>query len=230
MSKSTRKTQQNIGNGVSIKRFFTSTRKTKSFSGSNEFFARKITENLSACVEQKKSNEQKKSDHEKNEISEQKKIDQGNNEIIEQKTASEQNKSDHEKNKIIQVKVTQPECCETYKKELKRAKVLLKQSGEIILEKEIQIKNLQNQIQKNKKNILFIDFEDRFDSKDLKTIRSVKTGISNDSAFVRLTLAALYKNKEHILKNRSLVGRKHSGVKKDALTPEKKSIIYNMLR
>lgn len=120
--------------------------------------------------------------------------------------------------------------CGSTKERLKDAKILLKKSSQINLKKDLTIESLKQKLQLSKStDTLFADFQSSFNFDDMKVIRSVQAGPRKDSTFINRIMSALYKGPETTkLFNRSAAGRKHSGIKKDGLTPEKKEIIRKM--
>lgn len=122
--------------------------------------------------------------------------------------------------------------CNTNSEKLKAAKVLLQKTSQVNLQKDLLIQQLRLNTDEGKvKDDLYKDFEKSFDASDLKKIRSVLPGPSKDSNFVMRIVAALYNGSEYKkLGNRSATGRKHSGIDKPSITPEKKNLIHGMLR
>lgn len=115
--------------------------------------------------------------------------------------------------------------CNSNSEKLKAAKVLLQKTSQVNLQKDLLIQQLRlNTDESEVKDDLYQDFEKSFNASDLKRIRSVLPGPSKDSNFVMKILAALYNGSEHKkLSNRSATGRKHGGIDKPSITPEKKS-------
>lgn len=133
------------------------------------------------------------------------------------------------------------ELCSNYKEtlkinevQLKHAKKLLKESAKIILEKELLIKNLEEKIavpsNDQRKKDLFKKFENKFDWIDLENLRSVKPGAKFDSTFVLNLVRLLYGSDLSKLKNKSVTGKIYKGERKDPLTPEKKSLITEIIK
>lgn len=118
-------------------------------------------------------------------------------------------------------------------KDLKHAKILLRKASDLNLQKDFEIKMLKQQLNiKNpsaKKNeLLFETYSHRFDSTEMKCIRSVKSGKRNDSAFILAILKALYKNEWSKLKQRRVTGRNYNGASKIEISAEKKQIMREM--
>lgn len=132
-------------------------------------------------------------------------------------------------------KVNSSECEKINQKELKYAKVLLKKSSEINMQKDLQIQQLKQQLKQklnecSNKTLLFVEYEGKFDLDDLKEIRSVRPGPAKDSNFILKVMRGLYKDGEiSKLFDRSAAGRANKGVKKSCITPEKGKIIEDML-
>lgn len=119
-------------------------------------------------------------------------------------------------------------------KDLKHAKILLRKASDLNLQKDLEIKRLKEQLKKKnlnerKSEILFGNFADRFESGEIKKIRSIKSGKRNDSAFVLTILKSLYKNEEEKLVDRRVTDRKYDGTKKNELSAEKKQMMREML-
>lgn len=118
-------------------------------------------------------------------------------------------------------------------KKLKFAKKLLRQSSGLLLEKDIQIKQLMERSIENRdipNDALFAKHSNNFEHEELKAIRSTQPGFKNDSTFVLKIMRALYKGNElEKLKNRTATGRKYNGNEKREISFEKKDIIKEML-
>lgn len=118
-------------------------------------------------------------------------------------------------------------------KNLKQAKILLRKANDINMQKDMQIKLLQKKLNKietcqEKNELLFQTHTDRFDSLDLKRIRSIKAGKRNDSTFILAIMRALYKNQESKLKERRVTKRDFKGSKKFEISADKKEIMRGM--
>lgn len=119
-------------------------------------------------------------------------------------------------------------------KELKQAKILLRKANDVNMQKDLQIKALKQQLNKDKVQaksnvLLFENHAHRFDSKDIKKIRSIKAGQRNDSAFILSITKALYKDEEAKLKERRATSRKYKDSTKSEISAEKKAIMREML-
>lgn len=116
---------------------------------------------------------------------------------------------------------------------LKSAKILLRKASDLNLQKDLEIKFLQQQLTKKKtdenNDTLFQEHSHRFDSDEIKCIRSIKAGKKNDSAFILFVLKCLYKSEEAKLNNRRVTTRKYGGTQKIELSAEKKQIMQHML-
>lgn len=122
--------------------------------------------------------------------------------------------------------------CKTNIEKLKEAKVLLKKTSHVNLQKDLLIDKLKGDSQINQtKNNLYQEFESSFNEVDLRAIRSIGPGPSKDSTFVNRIMASLYKGTEFDkLRNRRAKGGKYNGIQKNGVTPEKKEIIKRMLQ
>lgn len=119
-------------------------------------------------------------------------------------------------------------------KELKQAKTLLRKANDVNMQKDLQITALKQQLNNNKqqlesKVLLFENHAHRFDSTDIKKIRSIKAGQRNDSAFILQITRALYKNEESKMKERRVTSRKYKDSKKLEISADKKEIMREML-
>lgn len=123
------------------------------------------------------------------------------------------------------------ECSE---KQLKHAKAALKQSASLCLEKDLRIKVLENKLKKfeEKKGSgdLYRMHASHFKPNELQSIRSVRSGKRNDSTFVSKIVSVLYGGNSNILENKSVSGKKQNKRRKEASTPEKVSLILEMLK
>lgn len=116
---------------------------------------------------------------------------------------------------------------EISEKQLKQAKKLLRASSDVNLEKDLAIKKLMPQNSNN--DLLYEEFSERFEDVELKQIRSIHAGESNDSKFVLNIMRFLYKNETEKLKNRSATGRKFMNTSKLEVSFEKKNLMAEML-
>lgn len=82
-----------------------------------------------------------------------------------------------------------------------------------------------NSKKRHKTDILFKDFEGKFDKEDLIKLRSIGDEKKNDSTFVSKCLTILYKENVSVLSQRNA---KISSTKKKEITPDKKSMINNL--
>lgn len=118
-------------------------------------------------------------------------------------------------------------------KDLKHAKILLRKASDLNLQKDLEIKSLKQQLNKQKMNekydILFQNHSHRFENDEIRKIRSIKAGKRNDSTFVLTILKCLYKNEEAKLNDRRVTAKKYVGTKKIELSAEKKQIMREML-
>lgn len=123
--------------------------------------------------------------------------------------------------------------CKLANQKLKEAKVLLKKSSHVNLQKDLLIDKMRSESQSDANKFessLYQAFETSFDAADLKAIRSVLPGPSKDSTFVNKIMSALYKGSEfNKLCKRSAAGRRYKGIEKSGITPEKKDLIEMML-
>lgn len=117
---------------------------------------------------------------------------------------------------------------EISEKELKQAKKLLRASSDVNLEKDLAIKKLMPQ-NSNNGGLLYEEFSQRFEDVELKQIRSIHAGESNDSKFVLNIMKVLYKNESEKLKNRSATGRKFKNTSKLEVSFEKKNLLNQLL-
>lgn len=124
-------------------------------------------------------------------------------------------------------------------KDLKHAKMLMVEASKLNLRKDLTIQKLMesrtcateptlSQNTADEESSLFSEFSAHFSATEIKILRSVNSGPSNDSNFVNKLLRFLYKDID-VLKCRSATGKKFKGVKKAAVTPEKKELIRIML-
>lgn len=129
------------------------------------------------------------------------------------------------------VKVLQKEI-QVLKKNLHDAKLLLRKTNQVNMEKDMQLKKFSTESQpKTTPNHLFGEFSSKFDNCELATIRSVGPGKKNDSRFILNITRFLYKGDEQSkLKNRSVVGRKYNGETKNEISFEKKEIMKTMFK
>lgn len=89
--------------------------------------------------------------------------------------------------------------CKLANQKLKEAKVLLKTSSHVNLQKDLLIDKMRSESQSDANKFessLYQAFETSFDAADLKAIRSVLPGPSKDSTFVNKIMSALYKGSE----------------------------------
>lgn len=119
-------------------------------------------------------------------------------------------------------------------KELKHAKILLRKANDVNMQKDLQIAVLKQQLRDDKqaaesKLLLFESHAHRFDSTDIKKIRSIKAGQRNDSAFILHITRALYKNEESKIKERRVTSRKYKGSTKLEMSAEKTELMREML-
>lgn len=118
------------------------------------------------------------------------------------------------------------------KANLKEAKILLQKSGDINLEKDMQISRLtENQSNKSGDPEEFLaDFKQKFGKSEMKEIKSVGPGQRNDSKFILKIMENLYRNDERDkLKFRSASGKQFKGEKKTEISFEKRAIMDKML-
>lgn len=116
--------------------------------------------------------------------------------------------------------------------QLKHAKLALKKSASISLEKDMMIQELQQKLKKTTKEpvkSIFQGFDSKFTGDELIQIRSVQRGANNDSTFVLKIAKALYKNEFVKLEKKSVTGRSTNS-DKAPVTPLKRDIIENMLK
>lgn len=120
-------------------------------------------------------------------------------------------------------------------KDLRNAKMLLKKTGALNLQKDLQIQQLKDQLRALQPEDVgdtnhLSNPEGKFTTDDLKIIRSVGPGASKDSNFVLKVMRALYNGAEKTkLHERSAAGKKHKGAIKSGITPEKRKIVEEML-
>lgn len=118
-------------------------------------------------------------------------------------------------------------------KNLKQAKSLLRKANDLNMQKDLEIKALKeklnglNEIKPNQ--MLFESLAHRFDSNEMKKIRSIRAGKRNDSTFILSITKALYKNEEEKLKERRVTSRKIKNQSKFEISAEKKEIMRGML-
>lgn len=119
--------------------------------------------------------------------------------------------------------------------DLKHAKSMLIEASKVNLRKDLTIHQLSKSENPADTNfassdepILFSEFSANFSPAELKILRSVKGGPSNDSSFVNKLLTFLYKDID-VLNYRSATGKKFNGIKKHPVTPIKKELIRIML-
>lgn len=124
---------------------------------------------------------------------------------------------------------------ENAENKLKHAQAVLKKSADISFEKDIKMKQLQEQLEKYRnteipkvKTSLFKKFHGFFSSEDLSKIRSVRSGQKSDSKFVLLIAKAFYMDRSDI-SLKTVTGRSKSK-NTTAVTPEKKKIIEEMMK
>lgn len=218
---SKKNSKKGVDSNMSITRFLT-TVKTPSFGNRKEFVRKKLAEGLEkvgsdAILVEKESNVSE--DPEKTQCGDSKGLHKVSGEAI--LVEKEPNVSENPE---------KMQCGNSLAAELKKTKVLLKKASEIILEKELRIKFVQNipekmETEKTDKVSLFSEYSYLFRSNDFKAICSVQPGKNHDSNFVLKLMKGFYRGTERVLSNRSAVGRKHNGTRKDAITPEKKKII-----
>lgn len=143
-------------------------------------------------------------------------------EFQESQTGTEVDQVGGEKENVYEEKAAMAE------KKLNYAKKLLRQTSDILLEKDLKIKQLMEKT--NGHNIasdsvptFFGKHVETLEPEDLKTIRSSKPGEKNDSNFVLNIMRALYKGAESKkLEHRTATGRKYKGINKHEITAEKK--------
>lgn len=120
-------------------------------------------------------------------------------------------------------------------KELKQAKVLLRKANDVNMQKDFEIAALKKQLNSGKNELnasalLFEKHVHQFDPNDMKKIRSIKSGMQQDSTFILNITKALYKNEEIKLKNRRATSRKYKDSTKLEISAEKKAIMQQMLQ
>lgn len=104
------------------------------------------------------------------------------------------------------------------------AKNLLRKSSDINLEKDLRIQQILNQssLAINESSVLFENYSNRFDTREMIEIRSIGPGVKKDSTFICSIMKSLYKNEPEKLSERSATGKKFKGIKKHEITIEKK--------
>lgn len=116
-------------------------------------------------------------------------------------------------------------------KELKYAKQMLKKSTAMNFEKELKIKQLLAEENDFSVDHWSKEFVDRFEEAELKKIRSIGPGKSNDSKFILHIMRCLYKGEEvKKLENRTSSGRKYKDAKKMEISFEKRATMQSMLK
>lgn len=108
---------------------------------------------------------------------------------------------------------------------------LLKDASSINLQKDVCIKKLSKITPNNSEKPinLFDEFNGHFNDNQLKQLRSVPSGKSRDSSFVLALMRFLYPNAS-VLCKKSVTGKKRNKIAKEKLTPQKKTIIIDMLK
>lgn len=145
--------------------------------------------------------------------------------IQQENTQQQCSSHDVEKETVLRKKI------KVLESNLKEAKVQLKKSANVNLEKDFKISCLMNEVnEKSDRSDNYLEgFQHTFDKIELKDIKSVGPGQKNDSNFILKVLRKLYKNEEEKLKDRSAVGRTYRGEKKTEISFEKKGIMTDML-
>lgn len=118
-------------------------------------------------------------------------------------------------------------------KELKQAKTLLRRANDINMQKDLQIQTLKQQLSSNKQpteksELLFGNHANRFDSTDIRQIRSIKSGRQYDSTFILAIMRALYRSEEDKIKDRRVTARKYNSTTKLEITADKKQMMQEM--
>lgn len=127
------------------------------------------------------------------------------------------------------------ELCSNYKEklkvnelQLKHAKSLLKESMQLIFEKDLKLKSLECKLSEvslnDERQTFFKNFEKEIGSEDLDQLRKIKLGPQFDSTFVLSLMRILYRSNLSTLRTKSVTGRKFKGENRTPLTPKKKLI------
>lgn len=117
-------------------------------------------------------------------------------------------------------------------KNLIHAKSLLRKTTQANLEKDITILQLKHEKfgTQTAGERIFESYVDKFDTSELKKIKSVGPGQRNDSCFLLKIMRCLYKSDERYkLRERSVEGHKYKGQSKLGISFEKKSLMKDML-
>lgn len=120
---------------------------------------------------------------------------------------------------------------EQLESDLKKSVAYIKDFNAINLSKDIEIEKLTKKLETaslNTHQSLFSEF-DNFDEDELKVLRSIKSGISQDSTFVLKCMRFLYPNPA-VLNDVSVTGKQYRKQRKEKLCEKNVNIITAMLR
>lgn len=116
---------------------------------------------------------------------------------------------------------------------LKIAQMALKKSAAVNLEKDLRIQMLEKKAASQNTSITFTDafenFVSHFSPNVLTYLRSIMPGSRNDSTFVTKIVHSLYENDLLSLGKKTVTGKGRKNDNKSMLTPEKTSIVKDML-
>lgn len=113
---------------------------------------------------------------------------------------------------------------------LKHAKMLLKETARVNLEKDIKINFLESKMKErlNQEKLQFQNFENTSNEDDLKKLRCIKLEPRFDSTFILNLLKMLYKSNLSKLKNKTVAGKAYMNKKAEQVSPEKKHLMEAM--